>query len=77
VLQQELVLVKDKNQPPLIWLLRVLKVHPGGDNINRVAAILTKKGVTQRSDNNICPLLVSKASSLVKYFNPGGMLRQH
>ncbi|CAH2062178.1 unnamed protein product, partial [Iphiclides podalirius] len=65
VLQQgSLVLVKDKNQPPLLWLLgRVLKVHPGRDNINHVADILTKKGVIQRAYNNICPLLVSAASS--------------
>ncbi|CAK1595311.1 unnamed protein product [Parnassius mnemosyne] len=44
--QGSLVLVKDKNRPPLLWLLgRVVKMHPGRDNVNRVADILTKKGV--------------------------------
>lgn len=52
-----MVLVKDKSQPPLLWLMgRILKLYPGPDNINRVADIQTRKGVIQRSYTRICPL---------------------
>ncbi|KAI5639056.1 hypothetical protein NE865_08398 [Phthorimaea operculella] len=55
-----LVLVRDRNQPPLLWLLgRIIKIYPGPDNVNRVADIRTKKGIMQRSFNNICPLPTS------------------
>ncbi|KAI5643873.1 hypothetical protein NE865_04049 [Phthorimaea operculella] len=55
-----LVLVRDRNQPPLLWLLgRIIKIYPGPDNVNRVADIRTKKRIMQRSFNNICPLPTS------------------
>ncbi|CAG9136375.1 unnamed protein product [Plutella xylostella] len=55
-----MVLVKDVNQPPLLWLLgRVTDVKPGPDGRSRVAEILTKKGTITRAYNNICPLPVS------------------
>lgn len=58
-----LVLVKDMTQPPLLWLLsRVVKLHPGPDNIGRVAVIFTKKGIIQRAYNNLCPLPVDSTS---------------
>ncbi|XP_045781190.1 uncharacterized protein LOC123878141 [Maniola jurtina] len=57
-----LVLVKDRTQPPLLWLLgRVEKVHPGQDGVARVAEIKTKKGVITRAFNNICPLPISNS----------------
>ncbi|XP_048482822.1 uncharacterized protein LOC105387823 [Plutella xylostella] len=55
-----MVLIKDVNQPPLLWLLgRVTDVKPGPDGRSRVAEILTKKGTITRAYNNICPLPVS------------------
>lgn len=57
-----LVLVRDKNQPPLLWLMgRVTKLYPGPDHVSRVADILTKKGTIQRAFNNICPLPVTSS----------------
>ncbi|KAJ8710050.1 hypothetical protein PYW07_009416 [Mythimna separata] len=55
-----LVVIIDKNSPPLLWLLgRIVKVLPGKDGINRVADIRTRKGVIRRAFNTICPLPVS------------------
>lgn len=55
-----LVVIKDKTLPPLMWLLgRITHVLPGRDGIARVADILTRKGVTRRAFNTICPLPVS------------------
>ncbi|XP_048478217.1 uncharacterized protein LOC119693424 isoform X2 [Plutella xylostella] len=52
-----LVLVKDKTQPPLMWLMgRIVQLHPGKDGVSRVADIETKRGIIQRAYNNICPL---------------------
>ncbi|XP_013164351.1 PREDICTED: uncharacterized protein LOC106115491 [Papilio xuthus] len=52
-----LVLVRERNQPPLLWCLgRVVGVHPGRDGVTRVADIKTRKGVIRRAFNNICPL---------------------
>ncbi|XP_047023384.1 uncharacterized protein LOC124643991 isoform X2 [Helicoverpa zea] len=53
----QLVLIREKTQPPLHWLLgRIVKVFPGADGITRVAEIKTKKGNITRAFNNICPL---------------------
>lgn len=55
-----MVVIKDKNLPPLMWLLgRVTRLLPGKDNIARVADIKTKKGILRRAFNNICPLPVN------------------
>jgi hypothetical protein len=52
-----MVVIKDKNLPPLMWLLgRIVQVLPGKDGIARVADIKTKKGVIRRAFNTICPL---------------------
>ncbi|KAJ0176814.1 hypothetical protein K1T71_007993 [Dendrolimus kikuchii] len=52
-----LVLMKDRSQPPLLWLVgRVVKLYQGGDSVNRVAEIKTKRGNIVRVYNNICPL---------------------
>ncbi|XP_072939166.1 uncharacterized protein [Epargyreus clarus] len=58
-----MVLVRDGNLPPLLWLLgRVVAIKPGSDGRVRVAEILTKKGTITRAYNNICPLPVSSSS---------------
>ena len=55
-----MVLIRDRHQPPLLWLLgRVVKLHPGPDGTSRVADIRTSKGVIQRAYNNICPLPIA------------------
>lgn len=52
-----LVLVRDKTQPPLLWLLgRILKAFPGSDGVARVFEIKTKKGVMKRAFQDLCPL---------------------
>lgn len=52
-----MVLVKDKQLPPLNWLLgRVEKLHPGSDGITRVVSVKTSRGVLRRSVTGICPL---------------------
>lgn len=53
----DLVVIKDKTSPPLMWLMgRILQVLPGKDGIARVADIHTRKGVIRRAFNTICPL---------------------
>lgn len=53
----DLVLIKDKTLPPLLWPLgRIIKVFPGVDGINRVAEVKTRRGNIRRAYNNICPL---------------------
>lgn len=53
----DVVLVKDKTLPPLLWPLgRIINVYPGVDGINRVAEVKTRRGNIRRAYNNICPL---------------------
>lgn len=53
-----LVVIKDDNLPPMKWKLgRVVALHPGTDNICRVADIKTATGVVRRAISKICPLL--------------------
>ncbi|XP_063364977.1 uncharacterized protein LOC134653531 [Cydia amplana] len=55
--QGDLVLIKDENQPPLLWRLgRVVKLHTGSDGVPRVADIDTVRGVIRRALNRICLL---------------------
>lgn len=52
-----LVLIKDRNLPPLLWSLgRVIQLYPGSDGISRVAELKTGRGTIRRAFNNICPL---------------------
>jgi hypothetical protein len=45
-----LVMIHDDNDPPLRWTLgRVVQVHPGKDDIVRVASVKTKTGVIKRA----------------------------
>nr|CAH7733895.1 unnamed protein product [Callosobruchus chinensis] len=52
-----LVLIKEKNQPPLCWALgRVIEVHFGKDNVPRVVTLRTTKGTIRRAAVNLSPL---------------------
>ena len=52
-----LVLVKNELVPPLRWVLgRIVELHPGKDNIVRVATIRTDKGLLKRPLVKLCPL---------------------
>ncbi|CAK1585623.1 unnamed protein product [Parnassius mnemosyne] len=48
----QMVMVKENNLPPLLWLLgRVTKLIPGKDGVARVAEVKTKKGHLLRACN--------------------------
>lgn len=57
----DLVVIKEDNQPPLKWALgRITTLHPGADGVARVASIKTATGTTiKRSFAKICPLPIS------------------
>lgn len=56
-----LVLIKNKDIPPLNWHLgRVHEIHPGPDGITRVVTLKTSKGLIRKSVVNICPLPVQE-----------------
>ncbi|XP_072940687.1 uncharacterized protein [Epargyreus clarus] len=53
-----LVVIKEDNLPPLKWKLgRVVRLHPGTDEISRVADIKTSCGVVRRAFSKLCPLI--------------------
>ncbi|XP_072395197.1 uncharacterized protein [Diabrotica undecimpunctata] len=59
-----LVLIKERNLPPLNWCLgRVEVLHPGADGVTRVVTIRTSKGLIKRAVTNICPLPVPSDQS--------------
>ncbi|XP_044751732.1 uncharacterized protein LOC123311726 [Coccinella septempunctata] len=52
-----LVLIKSDNAPPLQWEMgRIMKVHPGLDNVVRVATVKTRRGTLKRPLLKLCPL---------------------
>lgn len=52
-----LVIIEEDNMPPLMWPLgRILKVHPGADNVVRVVTVQTRNGVYKRPITKICIL---------------------
>ncbi|XP_071654106.1 uncharacterized protein [Temnothorax longispinosus] len=52
-----LVILKEDNTPPLQWVLgRVEEVHPGKDNVIRVATVKTPTGLFKRAVQKLCPL---------------------
>lgn len=58
-----LVLIKEENLPPLKWKLgRIISLHPGTDNISRVADIKTTTGIIRRAFTKICPLVDSSVA---------------
>ncbi|XP_059057253.1 uncharacterized protein LOC131850857 [Achroia grisella] len=60
----DLVLLKEKDAPPLCWRLgRVSRLFPGSDGVARVADINTARGCVRRPLVGLCPLPTSEASS--------------
>lgn len=52
-----MVLLKEDNIPPLSWPLgRIQEVHPGKDDIIRIATVRTNKGTYKRSLTRLCLL---------------------
>ena len=48
--QNAIVLLKDNNLPPMQWIIgRVIKTHPGSDNIIRTVTIKTAKSELKRN----------------------------
>lgn len=53
----QLVLIKDERLPPLMWNMgRIIKTHPGNDDLVRVATIKTKSNVITRPITKLCVL---------------------
>lgn len=56
----QLVIIRDDNTPPVQWKLgRVVSVHPGVDNVVRVAGIKTANGTLKRPVRKICLLAIN------------------
>ncbi|XP_045768890.1 uncharacterized protein LOC123869858 [Maniola jurtina] len=56
----DLVLLKEPSAPPICWRLsRVTQLHPGADDVPRVADISTAQGIVRRALNRICLLPTS------------------
>ncbi|XP_044764697.1 uncharacterized protein LOC123321294 [Coccinella septempunctata] len=54
-----LVLIKEDNLPPGKWsLARIVALHPGDDNVTRVATVKTISGFLTRPLVKLCPLPV-------------------
>lgn len=53
----DIVLVKEENVAPSNWpLARIIKVHPGDDNLSRVVTLRLKNSTVQRPITKIAPL---------------------
>lgn len=53
----DVVLLREDNTPPSRWNLgRIIQIHPGADDITRVATIKTGNGIFKRSIQKICIL---------------------
>lgn len=53
----QIVIIKDENTPPLKWKLgRIVKLHPGSDELVRVVSIKTQNGIVDRAITRICLL---------------------
>lgn len=73
----DLVIIKEDNTPPLRWKLgRVVELHPGSDDLIRVATIRTSSGNIKRSISKICKLpMTSDSDKQINCINlVGGML---
>jgi len=61
----DLVLIKDENQPPQTWKLgRVHQVHPGSDDIVRVVTIKTADSEFKRPITKLCLLPVQPEEAI-------------
>lgn len=55
--ENQLVILKVDNVPPMLWpLARVLAIHPGPDNVVRVATVKTPTTTLKRSVDKLCPV---------------------
>lgn len=62
-----MVLIKGENSPPMNWPLgRVTTVHPGADNIVRVASVKTVSGIKKRPVSKLCVLPIETDDSETK-----------
>lgn len=53
----EVVILKEDNLPPLVWRLgKIVKLHPGADNIVRSVTLQTSNGLVKRGIVKLCPL---------------------
>ncbi|XP_055908033.1 uncharacterized protein LOC129942917 [Eupeodes corollae] len=60
----DIVIVKDDNLPPSLWLLaRVIELHPGTDGLTRVATIKTQNSTFKRPITKLSPLPVTNPSN--------------
>ena len=56
-----LVLIKEDNIPSLKWKMgRIIKVHPGEDNVVRVVTLKTPTGAIKRPTSKIAMLSVEQ-----------------
>lgn len=56
----DIVLIKDDNQPPTCWPLgKVIQIHPGTDSVVRVVTLKTMKGSLQRPVAKLVKLPIS------------------
>lgn len=56
----QIVLVKEDDLPPSRWMLaRILKKHPGTDNITRVVTLRTQSSVIKRPTSKLCILPIA------------------
>lgn len=52
-----LMLIKEDNLPPTFWKIgRIVELHPGTDQIARVATVKTGKNTIKRALVKLCPL---------------------
>ncbi|CAK9816895.1 hypothetical protein ANTPLA_LOCUS9158 [Anthophora plagiata] len=57
----QLVMIKEDNLPPMQWSMgRIVAVHPGADNIVRVATVKTQTGVYKRCVKKLAPLPIDR-----------------
>jgi len=69
----EVVLIREPNLPPTLWLLgRILECHPGDDNNVRVATVKTSKGIYKRPIVKLIPLPIAEGTNTS---GGGGMLQ--
>ena len=62
-----MVVVKEDNLPPLQWKLgRIVKTHPGPDNIIRVVTVSTNTGEYKRCIKKLCPLPIEHSDESAK-----------
>jgi hypothetical protein len=53
----DLVLLKEENLPPLVWIKAVISdIHAGEDGLIRVVTLRTTKGTLKRPVSKICLL---------------------